>query len=165
MTSELIMRLPIPSAKEIFDVNPQDFYQQNCSRIYSLAFWVTGHELDAEQVTASTFARLFLGALEPTPDLLERALIAELREYQTLGTLTLECDNVADVHGVRMHAKKADLEVALLQLPATERLIYLMHDGEAKSFSHIGRLLGLEPTEVQSGLHQARLRLRELLCH
>ena len=164
MTSEIIMSLPIPTAaKAIFKVNPQEFYEQNCSRVYSLAFWMTGNELEAEQVAANVFTRIFLGALQPSTDLLERALITEVSEYHPLGSLTLECETSTSTHSVRVRAKRADLEEAVLRIPVTERLIYLMHDGEGASFQHIARLLGLQPEEVQTGLHQARLRLRELL--
>jgi DNA-directed RNA polymerase specialized sigma24 family protein len=43
-------------------------------------------------------------------------------------------------------------------------MIYLLHDAERYSETRIAYLLGLSEDEVRSGLHQARLRMRELLA-
>jgi RNA polymerase sigma-70 factor, ECF subfamily len=49
-------------------------------------------------------------------------------------------------------------------LPATERMIFLMHDVEGYDHDRIARTIGLERDESVQGLHQARLRLRNLLA-
>jgi RNA polymerase sigma-70 factor (ECF subfamily) len=56
------------------------------------------------------------------------------------------------------------LEEAVSQLPATERVIFLMHDVEGYDHARISRTIGLSVEESRVGLHQARLRLRELLA-
>jgi DNA-directed RNA polymerase specialized sigma24 family protein len=56
------------------------------------------------------------------------------------------------------------LERAVVQLPATERLVFLLHDVERYEHARISRLLGLNEQESALALHQARLRLRELLA-
>jgi DNA-directed RNA polymerase specialized sigma24 family protein len=56
------------------------------------------------------------------------------------------------------------LERAVVQLPPTEKMIFLMHDVESYDHARIARTLGLTDEESRVGLHQARLRMRELLA-
>jgi len=142
----------------------EEAFEGNRHRVYSLAFWMTDNELAAEELTISTFCRAF--GLNPNPDAesVDRALVAELRELMPIGPLTLQCDPCAQVAGLRRNAKRVELERAVVQLPATERMIFLLHDVERREHALIGRILGLSVQESAYGLHQARLRLREILA-
>ena len=95
---------------------------------------------------------------------IDRALVEELRAYTPLGVLTLKCTPCDKVLSVRRSKLRVDLELAVVQLPGTERLIFLMHDVEGYDYSRIAKTLGLTEAESRSGLHQARLRMRELLA-
>ena len=142
----------------------QEAFEENRHRLYSLAFRMTDNEIAAEELMINTFCRAF--ALSPDPDLetLDRAFVAEVRELMPLGVLTLECAPATESAGLRRNTKRAELEAAVSELPATERLIFLLHDVERCDHARIGRLLGLSDEESAYGLHQARLRLREILA-
>lgn len=99
----------------------------------------------------------------PTPEEIDRALIAEVRQEMPLGVLSLQCSPCDAVLSVRRHTLRINLERAVVQLPHTERMIFLMHDVESHDHARIARTLGLTEDESRSGLHQARLRMRELL--
>lgn len=141
----------------------QEAFEENRHRVYSLAFRMTDNELVAEELMINSFCRVF--ALSPNPDAesIDRALVAELRELMPLGALTLECAPCSEVVGLRRNTKRVELELAVVQLPPTERMIFLLHDVERYDHSRISRILGLSEQESAYGLHQARLRLRELL--
>ena len=64
---------------------------------------------------------------------------------------------------VRPHTRRVDLECALVQRPPTERMIFCMHDGDGYDHARIARTLGISEDESRHGLHQARLRIRELV--
>ncbi len=138
-------------------------YEEHRHRVYALAFWMTDNEIAAEELMANTFIRVF--ATDPSPDgeAVDRALLTEVRELMPVGTLTLECSPSA-VEGVRRNIKRVHLERAVVQVPPTERLIFLLHDVESYDHARIARTLGLTREESQQGLHQARLRLREILA-
>jgi len=51
-----------------------------------------------------------------------------------------------------------------VKLPPTERLIYLLHDGEGYGHERIAFTLGISEEGSRFGLHQARLGLRTLLA-
>ncbi len=138
-------------------------YDRNCDRIYSLAFWMTDNELEAELLVSSTFLRAFAMSEQPGDEMIDRALLTELRQTTAIGTLTLRCEAAVEVQNIRTNTKRVHLERAIVQLPATERMVFCMHDGEGYSHQRIARLLGITPVESQEAAHQARLRIRELV--
>jgi RNA polymerase sigma-70 factor (ECF subfamily) len=139
-------------------------YEQNRHRVYALAYWMMDNELVAEELMTHTFCRAFAKGYTPTAEEIDRCLIRELRDYMPLGTLSLECAPCERVLSVRRNTLRVDLERAVVQLPPTEKLIFLMHDVESYDHARIARSLGISDDESRNGLHQARLRVRELLA-
>ena len=139
-------------------------YEEHRHRVYALAFWMTDNEIAAEDVMANAFIRVFAASPDPDGEAVDRALLTEVRELMPVGTLTLECSPSATIEGVRRNIKRVHLERALVQVPPTERLIFLLHDVESYGHDRIARTLGISGEESQQGLHQARLRLREILA-
>lgn len=139
-------------------------YDQNRHRIYALAFWMTDNELAAEELMVSTFCRAFEWNHAPADDQIDRAFIAELRKEMPLGSLTLHCEPSPEVRAVRYNVLRVDLERAVIQLPSTEKLIFLMHDVEGYDHARIAHTLSLSDDESRLGLYQARVFLRELLA-
>lgn len=138
-------------------------YEENRHRVYALAFWMTDNEIAAEELLARTFQRAFAANLDPCAEAIDRVLMVELRDLMPLGALSLRCGPSTEVRNVRRNSLRVDLERAVVQLPATERMIFLMHDVEGYKHARIARTLGISEQESAFGLHQARLRLRELL--
>ena len=142
----------------------REIYELNRHRVYSLAFLMTDNELVAEELMIQTFSRAFAAGQEPSDEDIDRALIAELREYVDFMPLSLQCAPAEQVLSVRKNTRRVDLERAVVQLPATEKMIFLMHDVERYEHARIADLLGISEDNSCQGLHQARLRVRELLA-
>jgi DNA-directed RNA polymerase specialized sigma24 family protein len=138
-------------------------YEQNRHRVYALAFWMTDNELDAAELMTRTFRRAFAKGDTPTPEEIDCCLVSELRQYMPLGILTLKCAPCEKVLSVRRNTLRVELERAVIQLAPTEKMIFLMHDVESYDHARVARTLGLSEDESRVGVHQARLRLRELL--
>lgn len=153
----------VASISEATKVGYGKIYNQHCHRIYSLAFWMTDNELLANDVASNTFLRAFAGAGRPQAEQIDEALLIELREYTTLGTLTLNTPVPCETGKLHRNIKRDDLERAVVQLPPTEKLIFLLHDVEGYGHERIGHLLGLPVNECQFALHQARVCLRQML--
>lgn len=143
----------------------REIYEQNRHRIYSLAFWMTDSELAAEELMIDTFRQAFAANQDATSEEIDRALLAVLRECTNVGPLTLHCAPCDKVLGVRRRTLRVELERAVVQLPNTEKLMFLLHDVEGYEHARIARLLGVTENACQHGVHQARLRLRELLAN
>jgi len=139
-------------------------YEKHQSRIYNLAFYLTDNEITAEAVSTQTFTRVFAGNPTPSAETLDRALVSELREMMPIGNLTLDVPTATEAANARRNVKRAVLERAVMQVPATERLIYLMHDVEGYDHSRIARTLGISTDESVNGLHQARLAVRRAVA-
>jgi len=142
----------------------RDTYEQNRHRVYALAFWMTDNELVAEELMSEVFSRAFISEVLPTAQEIDRVLVRELRKRFTLGPLTLKCAPCSEIKAARRNTLRAELERAIVQLPATEKLIFLMHDVEGYDHARIAATVGLSVNQSICGLHQARLRIRELLA-
>ena len=140
-----------------------EIYRENCDRIYSLAFWMTDNELTADALSSNTFLRAFAKTDQPASEQIDRAFVAEVREFIAIGTLTLNVTS-NDTHSIHGNVKRIHLERAVVQLPATEKLIFLMHDVEGYEHERISRLLGISEDESRFGLHQARVQIRNLIA-
>ncbi len=143
----------------------RDIYEHNRHRVYSLAFWMTDNELAAEELMYQAFRRAFACIDEPSASDIDQALMIELRDCMPIGELTLNCAPCDRVLSVRKNTLRVDLERAVVQLPNTEKLVFLMHDVERYDHARIARLLHISQPESRLALHQARLRMRELLAN
>ena len=174
MTSEILLNMwstlkveaePATLEAAITTSECREIYEQNRHRLYSLAFWMTGNELRAEALLEKAFVRGFAISSIPSAETLDAAMIGELERLHSLRRPTLKCAAASEVLNVRKSSKKDDLEDAVLRLPSCERMIFLLHDVESYSTEKISRLLGMENSLIVGALHQARLRLRELLAN
>ncbi|HEY4676233.1 MAG TPA: sigma factor-like helix-turn-helix DNA-binding protein [Candidatus Angelobacter sp.] len=162
-SSVSVINFGVIAAVENRTSNYDAIYGEHCHRIYSLAFWMTDNELAAEQLSTNTFLRAFALSAEPKTEQIDQALLAEIRELTTIGTLTLNSSVSAETKSVCGNVKRVHLERAVVELPATEKMIFLLHDVEGYTHEKIAYLLGLDVKESQFGLHQARLQLRKLI--
>ncbi len=153
-----------PSVDFVSSDRYRQIYEANRHRVYAVAFWMMDSELAAEQLMIGAFERAFQTDDCPTEETVDEALMTELHGYLLLGRLTLNCSPTHRTIAVRRNIRRVDLERALVQLPATEKLIFVLHDVEGYQHRRIARLLAMTESESQVGLHQARLRLRELLA-
>ena len=155
----------LPSANSKRLKRCRAIYEANRHRIYSFAFWMTDSELLAEDISERTFLRAFSLSEKPSDENIDRALLRELRseESVSLEPLQLQCAPVVEVSSIRRNTKRTELERAIMQLPHTERMIFCMHDGDGYDHARIARTLGISEDESRHGLHQARLRIRELV--
>jgi len=173
MTSEMVLNIWGAEAREagpervesaVSEARNREIFELHRRHIYSLAFWMTGNELRAEAMLERAFVRAFARTQEPNAEALDSALLSELERLQPFRRLSLRCAPAQTVMNVRKSARRVELEEAVLKLPACERLIFLLHDVEGYDVNKISRLTWLEEDEVRAGLHQARLRMREMLA-
>jgi RNA polymerase sigma-70 factor (ECF subfamily) len=153
----------VPEALSSVASQRREAYERNRARVYAVAFYMTGNELAAEDLMAGVFRSAFAHSASPDVEEVDEALVRELRKLFALPAFTLGCTPSNQPRSVRRNILRIDLERVVMQLPATEKLIFLMHDVERYEHDQIARLLGITARESCFGLHQARLRLRELL--
>jgi RNA polymerase sigma-70 factor, ECF subfamily len=149
-----------PSVMAIADFKA--IFEENRHRIYSIAFWMTDNEITAEEISTRVFTKTFTSSKRPSTELIEKNLIHELRELMPIGALSLQVGDVS-TEPVRSNVKRIHLERAVVQVPSTERLAFLLHDVEGYTHPRISRMLGISEEESKIAVHQSRLLVRELI--
>jgi RNA polymerase sigma-70 factor, ECF subfamily len=152
------------AAEQSSEQQQRDVYESHRHRAFSLAFYMTGNEIEAEQILANTFVRVFQHHQRPDGFAVDSALVHELSQRFPL---LKEGVPVVIVPGPAMshrNIRRPDLETAVRNLPANERLLFLLRDVEGYSPAMISRLLDIAEAQVQRSCVSARMRLCQLLA-
>jgi RNA polymerase sigma-70 factor (ECF subfamily) len=146
----------------------RDVYDSHRHRVFALAFYMTGNELEAEEILTGTFVQAFGNQTVPQAEHVDAALMKELRQRFLLGInepanpVTRETIPTEDLS--ERNVRRTDLEEAIQTLPATERLLFLLRDVEGYSPAAISQLLEMPESQVKRSLFSARIRLRQTLA-
>lgn len=158
-------------AHQSVEARQRDIYESHRHRAFSLAYYMTGNEVEAENILISTFVRVYRAAQEPTGDDVDLALLQELRERLILDATLVPPSSLSATDSADSPAKlgdrnvkRTDLEEAVQGLPPEERLLFLLRDVEGYTPSAIAQLLQMPEPQVQRGIFSARLRLRQILA-
>ncbi|MGC2500822.1 MAG: hypothetical protein WA400_01700, partial [Silvibacterium sp.] len=71
-------------AKQSVEARQRDIYESHRHRTFALAYYMTGNELEAEQILTNTFVSAFRSASEPDGPDVDSALLEELRRRSCL---------------------------------------------------------------------------------
>ena len=151
------------AAEQSMEQRQRDVFESHRHRTFSLAFYMTGNELEAEEILAQTFIRAFQRSERPNAAEVDASLIVEFRERFSLEP-ELPCASTTAEHAVGRNVRRPELEAALLDLPPNERLLFLLRDVEGYPPETIAALLGVPQPEVHRLLLSARLRLCQKLA-
>ena len=159
-------------AEQSAQARQRDIYDSHRHRTFSLAYYMTSNELVAEHILTATFVRAFGASHEPEGRDVDAALLEELRLRSYLGSFAgLDAAGPSSVSVAgssselgELNVKRTDLEEAIRDLPATERLLFLLRDVEGYTSAAIAQLLGVSEPQVQRGLFAARIGLRRSLA-
>ena len=154
-------------------------------RLYRLAYRLTGHRPEAEDLVQDVLTKLFcrgdeLSSIDDLSPWLGRVLYNQFvdnrRRYRKRLRLVENARESADpfeaiASDVASPEDEADraldisrLQSALEQLSEDHRTVVLLHDTEGYKLAEIQRFTGVPVGTLKSRLHRARARLRELLA-
>jgi RNA polymerase sigma-70 factor (ECF subfamily) len=157
-----------------------DVVREHASRVYRLAFRLTGNRHDAEDLTHEVFLRVFRSLSDYVPGTFEGWL------YRI--TVNLFLDSVRRRARVRFEPLPddteriagggptpeadfeqmnldADIQSALRALPPGFRAAVVLCDIEGLSYEEIAAVLGIKLGTVRSRIHRGRALLRDALAH
>lgn len=151
-------------AEQSVEQRQRDVYHSHYHRIFALAFYMTGNELEAEEILASSFLRAFTVSPEPDGHMVDVALVAELQKRLSFGAKR-EAIAASPQDGLaQVNVRRTDMEEALQELPPLEKIVFLLRDVEGYNVEKISNLLELPSSEILPILLTARLRLRQALA-
>ncbi len=152
----------VKSAHHYSETDEQrDVFESHRHHIFSVAYYMTGDEREAENILGSTFIEAFKQQPKPSIENLDQALMGELHSRLSLDPVPAMQAGSVNLDG--KNVRRTDLEEALWQLPARERLCFLLRDVEGYAANRIASLLECPENEVQRTVLSARLRIRSLL--
>jgi RNA polymerase sigma-70 factor (ECF subfamily) len=152
--------------------------REHGSRVYRLAYRLTGNAHDAEDLTQDVFVRVFRSLADYTPGTFEGWLhrittnlfLDRARRAQKIRFDALPDDperlagREASPEAVYAEARlDADVEAALDALPPDFRAAVVLCDIEQLSYEEIARTLGVKLGTVRSRISRGRAMLRQAL--
>ena len=141
----------------------RDVYETHRHRVFSVSYYMTANELEAENILTDTFVEAFANSAEPDAHGVDCALLGELKRR-----FSLQRERPAEADGgnslAKAQVRRTDLEEAVATLPSRERLVFLLMDVEGYSCARIADLLGCEQLDVHQTLISARIRMRNALA-
>jgi RNA polymerase sigma-70 factor (ECF subfamily) len=157
-------RIVASESQQLSSVEQQrDVFESHRHRVFAVSYYMTANELEAENILTDTFVSAFSRQQLPDADGVDRALLAELERRFSLAQVEPARPD-ADLLLARTATHRTDMEEALIQLPASERLVFLLKDVEGYCAARIACLLDLPEASVQRTILSARIRMRNSLA-
>lgn len=128
------------------------------------------HEEDARDVVQTAFEKMWINRADIDNSKCKSYLftvaynqmIDHIRKVKRI-SLKDEFREEARIYDRPAHNTKKVLEEALSRLPETQRSLVLLKDYEGYSYEEIGRITGLNESQVKVYLHRARIQLKNYL--
>ena len=158
-----------------------DLVRQHSSRVYRLAYRLTGNQHDAEDLTQEVFVRVFRSLPSYTPGTFEGWLhrittnlfldMARRRQrirFEGLGDQAvglLRDDEPTPAQAFDARHLDGDVQAALAALAPEYRAAVVLCDIEGLSYEEVADTLGVKLGTVRSRIHRGRAQLRVALDH
>ena len=140
----------------------RDVFEAHRHRVFSVSYYMTTNEVEAEGILTDTFIQAFQAQGEPDGAGVDQALLGELERRFSLAPAEAAVPD-QDVAIGRGQVRRTDLEEAVAILPPRERLIFLLRDVEGYPALKIAGLLRCDESEIHRTLLSARIRMRNAL--
>jgi RNA polymerase sigma factor (sigma-70 family) len=159
----------------------EEIVRTHSSRVYRLAYRLTGNQHDAEDLTQEVFVRVFRSLSSYTPGTFEGWLhrittnlfLDGARRKQRIRFEGLGDEVAQRLQGSELTPAQAwderhfdgDIQAALRALPPDYRAAVVLCDIEGFSYEEIAATLGVKLGTVRSRIHRGRAQLRAALAH
>ncbi len=128
------------------------------------------HEEDAKDVVQTAFEKLWINRVQVENEKCKSFLftvaynqmIDHIRKHKRV-VLKEDFSEGAKTSNRQQHDSKKVLLEALNRLNETQRSLVMLKDYEGYSYEEIGKITGLNESQVKVYLHRARLQLREYI--
>jgi RNA polymerase sigma factor (sigma-70 family) len=158
-----------------------EIVEQHSTRVYRLAYRLTGNQHDAEDLTQEVFVRVFRSLSSYTPGTFEgwlHRITTNLFLDQARRKQRIRFDGLPDDAGDRLPGRDPgperawehnnldhDVQAALDALPPDFRAAVVLCDIEGLSYEEIAATLDVKLGTVRSRIHRGRALLRAELSH
>jgi RNA polymerase sigma-70 factor (ECF subfamily) len=150
-----------------------ELYTRFAAEVYRFAYWLTGNVHDANDLTAETFARVWMATEEPRLESVKAYLFTIARNLyrkewrrakrqELLDETMPDPAATPDATAVSREECRHALE-ALQKLPELDRAVLLMRAEEDLSYEDIAAATGMSATAARVRVFRARQKLLQLV--
>jgi RNA polymerase sigma-70 factor (ECF subfamily) len=148
-------------------------YKQYAKDVYRFAYWLTGNEDEAKDITSETFFRAWTAKTEPHTETVKAYLFTITRNLflknryrknrfseinEEFTDRTIKPDEQAEINSYLVQVMKA-----LQQLPEIDKSILIMRAEDEMSYRDIARTTGLSVAAVKVKVFRARIKINKIL--
>jgi RNA polymerase sigma-70 factor (ECF subfamily) len=155
-----------------------ELVRRHSSRIYGLAYRMTGNQADAEDVVQETFVRAYRALPSFRPELSFGAWLYRIAVNTSLTQRGRQASCAAEPLNDNMaldaaaspgdlaesRELQAAVQQAIISLPMMYRAVVVLFHIEGRPYAEIADILGLPINTVRTHLHRGRALLRERLA-
>ncbi|CEA08749.1 ECF RNA polymerase sigma factor SigE [Arthrobacter saudimassiliensis] len=159
----------------------EEVVQRHSSKVYRLAYRLTGNRQDAEDLTQEVFVRVFRSLDRFQPGTLDgwlHRITTNLFLDQARRRSRIRFDGMSEDAEARLPSQgpgpersfefnnlDVDIQRALEELPPDFRAAVVLCDLEGLSYDEVARALGVKLGTVRSRIHRGRSMLKDKLAH
>lgn len=159
----------------------QEVVEAHSSKVYRLAYRLTGNKHDAEDLTQEVFVRVFRSLANFQPGTLDgwlHRITTNLFLDQARRRSRIRFDGMSEEAESRLPSPgpgpersfefnnlDVDIQQALEELPPDFRAAVVLCDLEGLSYDEVAKALGVKLGTVRSRIHRGRTMLKEKLAH
>lgn len=181
MTGTLDIAATAPADAEWVRPTWEEVVQTHSSKVYRLAYRLTGNKHDAEDLTQEVFVRVFRSLANFQPGTLDgwlHRITTNLFLDQARRRSRIRFDGMSEEAESRLPSPgpgpersfefnnlDVDIQQALEELPPDFRAAVVLCDLEGLSYDEVAHALGVKLGTVRSRIHRGRTMLKEKLSH
>jgi RNA polymerase sigma factor (sigma-70 family) len=146
-----------------------ELYQRYAPDVYRFAYWLTGNDPDARDITSETFVRVWTADAEPRAETVKAYLFTIARnlhrkQWRRASRQEPIADDMIDpaLQPDAATADKEDLDRALAaieELPEVDRAVLLLRVHDGMSYEDIAAVTGISAAAAKVKVFRARARL------
>lgn len=171
----------VPDCGEWTPPSWDEVVRTHSTRVYRLAYRLSGNQHDAEDITQEVFIRVFRSLASYTPGTFEgwlHRITTNLFLDMARRRARIRFEGLAEAADERIEGREpspdqayddrhfdADIQTALDALSAEFRVPVVLCDIEGLSYEEIAATLGIKLGTVRSRIHRGRAQLRAALNH
>ena len=148
-------------------------YELYANDVYRFAYWLTGNEADAKDITSETFVRVWTSKTEPRTESVKAYLFTIARNLflksqrrkkrfseisEEIVDETKRPDETVEINSHLAHVMKA-----MQHLPEIDKTVLLMMAAEGMSYRDIAYATGFSIAAIKVKVFRARMKINKIL--